>query len=189
MSCPGGADSVRGPCSGNGVCRSMNEAGVYPTTANLMRPYVVNAIRGIADPAFWDFDMVHGCICDAEVWGQPAWGPIGNAYGTWQNNPRLSGWTGGEITGSIAKTATAAQVEAALEDLSTISDVTVTGSSAGYQVTFVGELGDVPPLVLSSGTPGTTTKGTKKVKRDGNGNAGTRGDCGYNTGQCTVSAS
>jgi len=59
----------------------------------------------------------------------------------------------GETTGEIAWNATAAQIKAALEELSTVNtdDITVSGSMAdGITFTFADTLGDVPLITMDS---------------------------------------
>jgi hypothetical protein len=67
----------------------------------------------------------------------------------------------GQDTTSLVAASTAAQVQAALEALSTIGagNVTVTGSASGpYSVTFVGDLADVDqPAMTATPTGGTGT--------------------------------
>lgn len=77
----------------------------------------------------------------------------------------------GEVTDPIAFDATAAEVEAALELLPSLHDVTVTGAAGGpWTVVFNDPIGDVPELVVdATGTDGTgdvdtTVEGTGVAK-------------------------
>jgi len=97
-----------------------------------------------------------------------------------------------QTTSAISPTASASDVEAALEALSTIGDVDVAftngltqpcnaGSAGAIQVTFLSELGDLPTL---SSTPTSfvaveVTKGSKEDVECSN-----RGICDYNSGEC-----
>jgi len=102
----------------------------------------------------------------------------------------------GETTAPISANATAAEVRAALENITTLGNVSVALSAgnsscnvqdgAGFRVTFLKELGDVPLLVATkdSADPGylgvnETVKGTKEFAECSN-----RGDCDYATGTC-----
>jgi len=102
----------------------------------------------------------------------------------------------GESTAPISANATAAEVRAALENITTLGNVSVALSAgnsscnvqdgAGFRVTFLKELGDVPLLVATkdSADPGylgvnETVKGTKEFAECSN-----RGDCDYATGTC-----
>jgi hypothetical protein len=67
--------------------------------------------------------------------------------------PDAGTWTitfGGQTTSSLAFNADATAVEAALEALSNIDDVTVTGNyTAGFTVTFVAPAGPVSAMTVS----------------------------------------
>lgn len=133
------------------------------------------------------------------------WCPTGDdpyTEGVYETQTIYCDQTSGDFTVSfrrdtsapIAHDATAADIETALEAMTTISDVHVefvdsattacvtnAGSgSGGFQVQFLGELGDVPTLTTSpSYIVIETTKGTRENVECSN-----HGICDYQTGSC-----
>jgi hypothetical protein len=105
----------------------------------------------------------------------------------------------GQETRPIVANASLAAVEAALENLTTIQDVTVSATAGtracrvgwemadgsngvedGLQITFISQLGDLPMLETTPAYNVTETqRGTKESAECGN-----RGVCDYNTGHC-----
>lgn len=87
----------------------------------------------------------------------------------------------GQTTGTIAYNATAAQVQAALEALSTVGsgNVTVAGNAGGpYTITFTGTLSGLPQTLTSTasgltggGGTATVTQATLGVRGDYRGSA------------------
>lgn len=105
MTCPGtsGLTTSAQGCNGHGSCLPMWElageyrtsqgepsAVTYGTSTTTSIPHVSSMYN---TPATWDFDMIYGCSCDAPDWMSPALGYTGYTYGTYHDNPRISGWT------------------------------------------------------------------------------------------------
>ena len=106
-------------CSGNGRCLPMYRLAqlrqdngeldptVYGST-DLVRPFGTSVY---ASPETWDFDMMHGCLCDSGGRGggngavdgdglfyggadRPRVGTRGHVSGLYTDNSKLSGWAG-----------------------------------------------------------------------------------------------
>jgi hypothetical protein len=161
-------------CGGHGQCKSMRVAAQYRDESVNTATYTTN----------WDADMIHGCDCDVGFHGyacelrtcpfgdDPMTGgqvdevqlfrcdldPAGGQQFTFRFRK--------ETTVVFSASSSAAEVEAALEGLSTIDDVQVTylsalGTTTTFcanptsdsiiRVTFLTEHGDVPRLLLLGG--------------------------------------
>ena len=134
--------------------------------------------------SLWDADKIYGCMCDYGFTGhncalrecpkgdEPA--TTGQLDEIQRVNCLCNGCTGtftlsfrGETTANIAPTATLATLEAALEALKTVNDVTIALSGAGstvcdtdgatVSITFIKNPGDLPPLIPTSSLTGGTS--------------------------------
>ena len=204
MACPSRTATV---CSGHGKCLSMAEMGAFRDD--------VAAFSTFSYTTHWDADKVHGCACE-RGWSGYDCSVRTCAFG---DDPVTTGQDDevqevtctcdgtcagglafsfrGEVTEVVAYNANAATVEAALEQLSTVGDISVslTGSlcddgSNALSVTFLTEPGDVPPLrwayssLTSSSADPTVdvvevTKGTRENVECNN-----RGRCNRVSGFC-----
>lgn len=219
MSCPTSNGAV---CSSRGVCRSLRElAALTPTST-----YTTAGFAYGSDPnsmATWEADMVHGCYCDKVTLdrgkavrysgyncakipcpsGDDPW-TIGQADEVQTITCLAIGGTftlsfRGETTLPISFAASATQIETALENLITITSVSVTSGAAActadgnaFAVTFFSPSGDLPLLGVSSTglthssaaslNPVETTKGSKEDLVCNN-----RGRCDEDTGNCVCS--
>ena len=200
MACPGVVTtSTTTPyadaCSGHGTCLDMSHMGEFNKVNGELTPYLYGEDPN--DKVHWDGKSMHACLCDAGFTGydcgdrmcpkgdDPMTGAT-RAY-TQKNEVRhfkcifLS--TGGTMTfafrssttSSLLHTATAAEVEAAINALSVINTATVTfsdgvsactGSGTNIiTVTFVTELGgsvhpDAYTRKIAPALPRMTTTGT-----------------------------
>jgi hypothetical protein len=212
MSCPSG-------CSGHGACVSLADAARRKDDVNFFREVSYSG---------WDARRIYGCQCDLGFTGydcsQSECLKGDDPLTTGQVNEVqvvkctcANGCSGafylgfrGQTTGAISFAATAAQLEAALEALSTVDQVsvTLTGGSAvcgasGVEaaVTFLTESGDVPTLRVAGSTlVAGGVSGSIVVYHDGQSGAtgpgpvsgskeyapcNARGTCDRGSGDCT----
>lgn len=186
MACPG-KTAGGAACSGHGQCLSMSSLAALAKDNGESTPYTYGADPSNA--ATWDGGKVFGCGCD------PGWGgydcsqaqcAVGEDITAREWESQLTDETQAvtctylagtptfklqfrdQQTAALAYGSTAAQVEAALEALSTVGDVTVTMVVSGTTtvataacaspvgttviVAFLTEHGDIPPIrVVMSG--------------------------------------
>lgn len=223
VACPTG-NTVRA-CSGNGRCMSMYELSKAATSWNGDEAYITYG-TDVNNPMTWDAHRVFGCHCDDGWTGYDCSlrrCPTGDDPGTHgQVNElqlfRCSGDSGTfrlkfrrTETTDIPHNASATEIEAALENLSTITDVDVAftngnsvcsvGSSTTTSIQFVTEHGDLPPITADTSNlhdSSTGANGLLEIFTDGEGSGmetsmkGTtedaecsnRGICDRGTGVC-----
>jgi hypothetical protein len=170
MSCP--ADPA---CSGNGQCLSMALLASYAEDNGDAADFTYGDTPN--DPLTWDATKIQGCLCDDGFEGYDCSlmsCPTGDDPLTDSQVDEVQkfvceedGQTGSEViqftfrqqtSTSLSWDSTASELEAALEALSTISDVTVSSSSStlctssgnDFYVTFLTEHGDVFILQVST---------------------------------------
>jgi copper chaperone CopZ len=220
MVCPGEKFEIgaQETCSGHGICMTMAELALHSSSNG-----VPLAVTYGADPnnaLTWDAHRVFGCLCDKGFEGfdcSERMCPTGDDPGTWGQAQEVQLIQCNATSGSVPFTfrgattvaiqfdADAEEVEAAIEALYTVDDVTVefgsgsvfcdTGGSNIAAITFTTQHGDVPTLeVDDSGLTG----GGIEVRADGEAFGpvqsfrGTteedvcsnRGLCDRTTGQC-----
>ena len=198
-------------CSYHGTCKSISEMGELVND--------VSAFRRVTYTEMWDADKVFGCACELGWTGydcsvrQCAFGDDPVTTGQVDEIQEITctcdgTCTGGimfsfrdEVTSFLEFDSSDTDVEAALESLSTLRDVTVdlTGNLCAdgtnpLTITFVGNSGDVPPIRVvystlesDAGDPTTEvvelTKGTKEYAECNN-----RGKCNRDSGICECSS-
>jgi hypothetical protein len=187
MTCPG-SDKPWGTCSGHGRCMPMREMARYSRTAQ-DDPLEVSYGENPNKPATWDAKMVNGCNCDGGWTGydcslrtclkgyditllesDASLVPEVQGLRCELRQPR-AGTTfrlafRGQETAPLSLSATVAEVQAALDGLSTIERIAVTfnypnglpttpvcAGSGGtlIEFTFTADHGDVPPIRVSMG--------------------------------------
>lgn len=210
MSCPGKQPN-QPACNGRGECLSMSQLTAHATINGDSTSFTYGATPN--NYLTWDFDMVQGCMCPDGFGGYDC-SLLACASG---DNPHTEGQVNeiqslyckatlstGKITISFRRGATAeltpvstvADLELALESLSSIVDVRLTGtldkatpicSYAGTSTTieFLSPTGDVPLLRLDlvdidKAFVIEETPGTKE-----NDICSGRGLCDQTTGSCT----
>jgi len=182
LSCP--KDEDGNTCSNHGKCLSMKQLAEYATTNGDATDWTYGFTPN--DPQRWDFENVMGCFCDTGFQGYDCSErvcPIGDDVTTEEQNSEtvimechhLDDSNPGsfklmfrqETTALLDATATAEDVEAALEALNTIEDVSVT-FSRGHEgatacmgdlpydpnyirIVFETETGDLPDLTEEAG--------------------------------------
>lgn len=207
LSCPGSNTASGSVCSGHGACLSMSELGDYRND--------VSAFSLMSYTETWDAEKVYGCACQHGWTGFDcserlcAFGDDPVTTGQVDEEQEVTCTCDGTCTGSVALSfrdettallpfdSDAATVEAALEALATIGDVSVslTGDLCAdgtnpLSVTFIGNAGNVPSLRLaysslnsSSATPtvdfSEVTAGTREYAECNN-----RGRCNRVAGMC-----
>jgi len=223
MTCPGKLPEL-GVCNGHGRCLKMEELAEY----SQLNGDAVDASYGMTPnlAATWDYDKVFGCLCDSGWQGYDCAlkvCPTGDDVtttgqqdevqsltcryiGTVSTPPTFQLKFRQQTTAPIAYTATAQEVQNALEALSSVShlrDVTfestpildqacTTGAGTIIHIIFDTENGDLPPITV--GGPGyregtdlsfggssasEVVKGTTE-----NAECSGRGICDHNTGIC-----
>lgn len=205
-------------CNGHGQCLSMSEAAIEQDDRTLFATTTYTSI--------WDAEKIYGCVCDLGYTGADCslrTCPVGDDPMTTGQVDEVqaisclcNGCSGtftvtfrGETTAPIETTATAATVEATLEALRTIDDITVAfdgGSTicdtdgVSAMITFTQNPGNLPNLIITSSltggssavsvesdgstaaygsTPATVTGTKENVECSG------RGTCDTSTGTCT----
>lgn len=181
LSCP--AD-----CNDNGKCYSMHNLALETRNAD-STSYTYETAHGAT--GIWDANKIHGCVCDAK-YGSYDCGEFTCVRG---DDPLTTGevneiqlvtctatagsfvlYYKGSPSTSIAYSATAAQMETALESIKTITDVTVTYSDSFTQacqlttnvisIEFTEQFGEQSPLVVVADSSLTAT-GSVAVSADG----------------------
>lgn len=207
--CPVGPDGQE--CSAHGRCASMAQFAVEADTNGDPTPFRYGSpAPGLTGT--WDSRAVFGCLCDEGFEGHSCAlrscprGDDPRTPGQRETQRLLCNATSGSFTltfrgattAAVAATATPAQLQAALEALSTVDGVLVTCASTASVcsaaintclVEFEVPLGDLPPMtvqgtgthsvtVQSDGT-GSTINGTTEWAECAN-----RGICDYASGTC-----
>nr|AIG55504.1 secreted protein [Thraustotheca clavata] len=167
MVCP--TSSV--PCSGHGQCLTQGRITLFSATKNgNPTPYTYGTIPN--KPSTWDWNQIQGCLCDTGYTGHDCSQRV-CASG---DNPRTTGQTNemqvltctavaqstfqisfrGLTSGPISTSATAIQVQNALQFVPSIGAVNVVftqgatactaGGTNNIQVYFLTTSGDLPPM-------------------------------------------
>eukprot|EP00981_Chlorochromonas_danica_P010283 scaffold3079_cov187-Ochromonas_danica.AAC.10 len=170
LACPGITDAEPEGCNGHGKCLDMATLATLTTVNGVLQNYTYGSTPN--NPNTWDASRIYGCLCDPEYTGYDCSlmvCPTGDdPLTTGQSNEQqilsctadVNG--GGSIvltfreqsTTTLLPSATTAQVQAALEALSSIEVVSVETVNAGA----------TDSLCLAA---------------DGQGRPGTKRDCGY----------
>ena len=212
FACPTGS-TASSTCSAHGRCVSMSELARLATDNG----DATNRNYGsdVNDALTWDADRVYGCACDPGFTGYDCslrTCPFGDDPGTYNQENELQTLTCAADSGTftltfrqattapIAFDATAADLEKAIESISTVTDLEVTYSSGAaacatantVSLQFVTEHGDLPLVTadvfdLEDSTTGTTGVITIASAVDGtteNQECSNRGLCDRATGAC-----
>ncbi|CAM9423451.1 unnamed protein product, partial [Choristocarpus tenellus] len=215
MSCPGGIgggveESDRVLCNDHGQCMTMSMLAVEASDSDGQEAdYTYGATPN--DPKTWDHDMVQGCFCDHGYFGHDCSQrscPYGDDPDTHSQDNEIqeilctdSDSTDGSLvvltfrqaeTDSLEPTTTEEELEAALEDLSTLTDVSVScdtgvfcsNTTSTCLVEFLTELGNVPLISVSVTDVDTVDifeyqAGTKEYVE-----CSFKGLCDYELGEC-----
>eukprot|EP00752_Nemacystus_decipiens_P007656 g6844.t1 len=211
MSCPGmlTASASSAPCNGHGQCVTMAMLAEATDDNGVATDYTYGGTPN--NPLTWDHDMVQGCLCDEGFEGHDCLlrsCPLGDDPDTHSQHNEiqeivcLDADDAGQVvftfrqaeTTALQATATEAEVEAAFEALSTLTDVTVScdtgvlcGAAAASPlcaVEFLTELGDVPMISHSVSNVDSVTitelqAGTKEWVECSH-----KGLCDYSSGTC-----
>ena len=217
MKCPGDPE-----CSGQGTCLNMADLATRYTDNGDVTAITYGATPN--NPLTWDSDRVQGCLCDVGFEGydcslktcpsgdDPETDPQYNEIqtilcdeatgtdGTFSLSFRTTSVGEAASTVTLAYDSKVADVEAALEALTTITDVNVyldnnsadpttqivcDSGGTTFHVEFLSPTGDVPLLIhttenLDDFTVTETTKGDKEwITCSG------RGICDHETGTCS----
>ena len=191
-------------CNGHGACRSMKFHAEDQTPANgkTLYPYT--------QP--WDADMIYGCHCDEGYTGHDCsvrlcptgddpmtTGQIDEVQSvSCQGTGTFTLTYKGKTTSHVEATATNADVQNALNALTTIGSVTVsypTGKTQAcatspndvFLVTFTQDFGDLPLMTVTSATNTVVVASSVDGTKEESMCAG-RGVCDYATGICLCSA-
>ena len=219
MTCPGKLHPA-GVCAGHGRCMKMSELAMYATDNGDATPFSYGEDRNKA--ATWDHDKVFGCLCDAGWQGYDCTEqscPHGDDVTTTGQSDEVQSLTcryigslgspptfslkfRQHVTSAIAFSATAGDIEAALEALPSIEDVSVvfsdsaacTTSGNTMTVLFHTENGDLPSIQVVANTGFTlgtdldfpaTLQASEVVRgTTENEECSGRGLCQHETGQC-----
>lgn len=210
LSCPG---PTTNPCNGHGQCLTMSQLAQEATFNGDATPYTYGATPN--DVSKWDWDMVQGCFCDDGYTGHDCslrTCPRGDDPTTHNqiNEIQVLRCSDADLTGSMTLTfrqqttasidvlATPAQLEAALESLTTIGDVKITCTGPNIcavvqvqcVIEFLTETGDVPAITIvptavtadiqtAANAPGVGFDGTKEYDECSH-----KGVCNTSTGVC-----
>jgi len=220
LACPGITVLGGAACSGHGTCYSMEGLAQEATTNGVATPFTYGRDRN--GPTTWDFRSNHGCICHAGWQGYDCSlrscprGDDPTTTGQFDEVQTITcSHTSGtpsfqlrfrrQVTRPIQHTSTAADIEAALEALTSVGDVTVgfnaaasqacsTGGTTTITVTFRTENGDVPPIEVVEGAgfsqgvdltlPGSLKAAQASAGTTEHSVCSERGICNHETGNC-----
>mmetsp|Transcript_10842 Transcript_10842/g.14124 ORF Transcript_10842/g.14124 Transcript_10842/m.14124 type:complete len:663 (+) Transcript_10842:334-2322(+) len=198
-----------GECNNNGKCLNMADLAKMATINGVRQDYTYGETPN--DPNTWDAEMVYGCLCDAGWTGYDCslrLCPFGDDPVTedQENEIQEVSCTGDSgsfymtfreaITEEISYAASASELEAYLEALDTIEDVSVTSddseicTSSGntFYIEFYMPTADVPLIEISDDTVDSISiseyqAGTKEYSE-----CSGRGLCNREFGECTCFA-
>eukprot|EP00597_Dinobryon_sp_UTEXLB2267_P003572 CAMPEP_0170078820 /NCGR_PEP_ID=MMETSP0019_2-20121128/15355_1 /TAXON_ID=98059 /ORGANISM="Dinobryon sp., Strain UTEXLB2267" /LENGTH=596 /DNA_ID=CAMNT_0010291967 /DNA_START=226 /DNA_END=2016 /DNA_ORIENTATION=- len=211
LACPG-ESSLTEACGGHGQCLDMSSLAALSTVNGVLAGYSYGNIPN--NPITWDATRVYGCLCDPQYTGYDCslltcpYGDDPDTLGQSDEQQIVScTFVGGvdaqvvlkfreQLTASLSPLSTTAQVKAALESLSSITEVTVdiykangldrlcTADGNQFLVTFLTEHGDLPDIQYV--TQGITQFDTKEYIKGNKENieCSGRGLCDHTIGEC-----